>query len=144
MVISADTSFLFSLYGNDIQTPRAVAWMKSKKSALTLSSLAEYELANALRFAEFRGAIAPGEAALFWSQFETDKASGRIQIHLCNLADVIEQAKQLSASHTLTNGHRGFDILHVACALHIKAKQFLTFDKNQKILAEAEGLKVPF
>ena len=68
MVTCADTSFLFSLYGNDGHTSRAVAWMKSRRTAITLTSLNEYELGNALRFAEFRKVIAPGEAALFWAQ----------------------------------------------------------------------------
>jgi len=45
--------------------------------------------------------------------------------------------------HTLTGGHRGFDILHVAAALLVKAQQFLTFDGSQKKLAELEGLMVP-
>ncbi len=67
MVICADTSFLFSLYGNDANTPRAVAWMKTCRTALTLSAMNEYELGNALRFAEFRKGIGPGEAALFWA-----------------------------------------------------------------------------
>lgn len=143
MVICADTSFLFSLYGNDDHTPRAVAWMKSQRSALTLTSLSEFELGNALRFSEFRRGIAPGEAALFWAQFEADRASGRLQIHVCNLADVVDEAKRLSATHTLKGGHRGLDILHVATALVVKANQLLTFDGNQKKLAEAEGLVVP-
>jgi predicted nucleic acid-binding protein len=143
MVTCADTSFLFSLYGNDAHSARALAWMKKCKTALTLTSLGEYELANALRFAEFRKAIAPGEAALFWAQFEADKAGGRIQIHICNFADVVEEARRLSATHTLTGGHRGFDILHVAAALLMKANKFLTFDENQKKLAEAEGLVAP-
>jgi hypothetical protein len=39
--------------------------------------------------------------------------------------------------------HRGFDILHVASALIMKAQRFLTFDENQKKLTEAEGLVVP-
>lgn len=143
MVTGADTSFLFSLYGNDVHTPRALAWMKKQKTPLTLSVLSEYELANALRFAEFRKGISSGEAALFHAQFEADRASGRIQIRVCNLADVIDEAKRLSATHTLTGGHRGFDILHVATALHLGITRFLTFDDNQKILAKAEGLKVP-
>jgi len=33
--------------------------------------------------------------------------------------------------------------LHVATALHIGASEFLTFDANQKRLAESEGLVVP-
>lgn len=143
MVTCADTSFLFSFYGNDVHSPRAVAWMKSQRSALALTALSEYELGNALRFVEFREGIAPGEAALFWAQFEADRASGRLRIQVCNLADVVDEAKRLSATHTLTGGHRGFDILHVATALVLKARQFLTFDGNQKKLAEAEGLVVP-
>lgn len=143
MVICADTSFLFSLYGNDGNTPRAVAWMKSRRTALTLSSLNEYELGNALRFAEFRKMIGPGEATLFWAQYEADRASGRLKIQVCNLADVVDEANRLSASHTLTGGHRGFDILHLAAAVRLNAKQFLTFDGNQKKLAAAEGIVVP-
>ena len=143
MVTSADTSFLFSLYGNDAHTARAVTWLKKKKTPLTLTVLSEYELGNALRFAEFRGGIAPGEAALFSSQIEADRASGRLQIQVCNLAEVLDEAKRISATHTLTGGHRGFDILHVAAALHLGVKAFLTFDVNQKKLALAEGLKVP-
>ena len=38
---------------------------------------------------------------------------------------------------------RSFDILHVAAAIHLGAKEFLTFDANQRKLAEAEGFKVP-
>ena len=143
MVTCADTSFLFSLYGNDAHTPRAVAWVKSQRTVLTLTALNEYELGNALRFSEFRKGIAPGEAALFWAQFEADRASGRLQIHVCNLADIVAEAKRLSATHTLTGGHRSFDILHVAAALMMKAARLLTFDGNQKKLAKAEGLVVP-
>jgi hypothetical protein len=104
MVTCADTSFLFSLYGNDAHTPRVLAWMKSQRGALTLTTLSEYELGNALRFSEFRKGLAPGGAALFWAQFEADRASGRLQIQVCNLADVVDEAKRLSATHTLTGG----------------------------------------
>ena len=136
-------SFLFSLYGNDAHTPCAVAWTKSQRSALTLTSLSEFDLGNALRFAEFREGLAPGEAALFRAEFEADRESGRLRIQVCNLADVVDEAKRISATHTLTGGHRAFDVLHVAAALVVKARQFLTFDGNQRKLAEAEGVVVP-
>lgn len=143
MVVCADTSFLFSLYGNDSNTPRAVTWIKRQQFPIALTSLNEYELGNALRFAEFRKVIAPGEASLFWSEFEADLAEGRLLITVCNLADLIKEAKRLSSAHTLSGGHRGFDILHVAGSLVVKATQFLTFDGNQKKLAQAEGLTAP-
>jgi predicted nucleic acid-binding protein len=64
-------------------------------------------------------------------------------VETCNLADVLDEAKRLSAIHTVKGGHRGFDILHVAAALKLGATEFLTFDENQKRLAESEGLRVP-
>jgi len=143
MVSCADTSFLFSLYGNDCHTPKSIQWVSSQAHPLTLSTLNEYELGNALRFAEFRGMIEPGEAARYWADFEADCTCGRLRVEICNLAEIIEEAKRLSASYTLLAGHRGFDILHVAAARIMGARQFLTYDKNQKTLAEAKGLKVP-
>jgi len=34
-------------------------------------------------------------------------------------------------------------MLHVATALHLKIKIFLTFDQNQRALAKKEGLRIP-
>jgi len=143
MVICADTSFLFSIYGNDVHTPRAAKWLRARQSAVVITVLNEFELANALRFAECRGAIGRGEAALSWAQFESDRAAGRLAAQICNLGELVDEAKRLSATHTLAGGHRGFDILHVAAALKLGAGEFLSFDANQKKLAMAEGLAVP-
>lgn len=143
MVICADTSFLFSLYANDVHTPRALAWTQKNPLPIFLSVLTEYELGNALRFAEFRKGIAPGSAAIFWAQFVGDQNQDRIRVQISNLADMVEEAARLSATHTLAGGYRSFDILHVAAALQMKATTFLTFDANQKKLAKAEGLEVP-
>lgn len=143
MVISADTSFLFSLYGSDINTPPAIAWSMANTEAIFISSLNHFELINALRFAEFRKAIAPGSAAAFSTQFEFDILGGRIIEKTCNLAEILAEATRLSATHTLAGGHRGFDILHVAAAHIMGATHFLTFDANQRKLAENESLIVP-
>ena len=52
-------------------------------------------------------------------------------------------AERLSELHTESGGHRSMDILHVATAIELGAREFLTFDCNQKKLAKAEGLVVP-
>jgi len=143
MVIAVDTSFLFSLYGHDLHTSRALAWMRILENPLQITLLNEFELGNALRFAEFRKSIGKGDAAKFEDQFQIDRASGRLVWQITNLADVFHEAQRLSQQRTLQGGHRGFDILHVANALVMKATHFLTFDHNQKQLAEAEGLIVP-
>ena len=143
MVICCDTSFLFSLYGNDSHSSRAVEWIAQCTSPISLSPLTHYELGNALLFAEFRGFLKPGNAAQYWAFFEGAIARGRLIVEACNLADVVDDARRLSATHTLSGGYRSFDILHVATALQLRTTEFLTFDGNQKKLAEAEGLHVP-
>jgi len=143
MVVCGDTSFFFSLYGNDANSKRAVKWAAACRSSLTTSPYNIYELANALRFAEFRKAIRPGEAAMSWAQFEAAVQCGRLLKPVCNLADVLDEATRLSSTHTLAGGHRGFDVLHVAAGLVLRADEFLTFDANQIKLAQAEGLRVP-
>jgi predicted nucleic acid-binding protein len=60
----------------------------------------------------------------------------------CSVSDVLRRAEELSNRHTIAGGHRSFDILHVATALHLGAREFLTFDTNQRKLATAEKLKV--
>jgi predicted nucleic acid-binding protein len=58
-------------------------------------------------------------------------------------SSVHQRAEALSSAHTQASGHRLVDLLHVATALHLGVTEFLTFDGNQKALAEAEGLVVP-
>jgi predicted nucleic acid-binding protein len=143
MVIACDTSFLFSLYGSDVHSPRAVVWVAKNTVALYFNSLTHFEFGNAVRFSEFRKAIPVGSAAQYLAGFEAAIAQGRLIVVTSNLADVVDEAKRLSSIRTLSEGHRGFDILHVASALKMNATHFLTFDENQKKLAEAEGLVVP-
>lgn len=143
MVISTDTSFLFSLYGNDIHTVEAVDWCIRNSHAISISSLNHFELINALRFAEFRKTLKCGGAMLCEQLFNNAICEERIVEITINLSQILTEASRLSHVHTLTGGHRGFDILLVASAKIIGATHFLTFDANQKRLAEAEGLIVP-
>ncbi|MFT3990624.1 MAG: type II toxin-antitoxin system VapC family toxin [Luteolibacter sp.] len=144
MVISADTSFLFALYGNDSHTPSAARWLSFSTEPIRLSPFNDFELRNALRFAEFSKRIAPGESATHLALFESALSQGRLIPAKIDLPDILQEAHRLSLAHTLTGGHRGFDILHVASAKLIRATHFLTFDANQKKLATREGLIVPF
>ena len=59
-----------------------------------------------------------------------------------NLVALFARAETISVRHTETGGHRAFDILHVATARELGAREFLSFDANQRRLAAAEGLTV--
>ena len=55
---------------------------------------------------------------------------------------MLRRADDLSKRHTIKEGYRSFDLLHVATALHLAAKEFLTFDEKQGKLVAAAGLAV--
>lgn len=143
MVICVDTSFLFSLYGNDSKTEDAQRWSLQNQHVILITGLNHFELINALLFAEYRHAIKSGQSTKFAADFEFDIRGGRLVESSCEFKEILAEASRLSAAHTLTGGHRGFDILHVAAAKLIGATHFLTFDTNQKKLAAKEGLIVP-
>ena len=143
MVIVADTSFLFSLYGDDSHSCEAIAWLKERRQVVTITSMTEFELANAFRFASFRKVVTEEHAGLYWEHFTMDRAAGRITVRPANLANIIAKATKLSEQLTAQQGHRSFDILHVAGAIELGAEIFLTFDRNQASLAKSQELVVP-
>lgn len=59
MVISANTSFLFSLYGNDSHSTKTVTWSAGNMDPILISPFNRFELVNALRFAESEVLIVP-------------------------------------------------------------------------------------
>lgn len=143
MVIAADTSFLFALYGNDCHSEAAIEWISKSMNPIQISVFNDFELRNALRFSEFCRRVISGTSVEQLSLFENAIAEGRLMPCKSNLAEILTEATRLSSFHTLTGGHQGFDILHIAGAKIIGATHFLTFDANQRKLAESESLIVP-
>ncbi len=142
MAAVADTSFLFSLFGNDAHTPTAKSWVQQAQLPITVTALGRYELGNAIRFAAFRRAISSAEARASLAAFEADLRSGHLHQVSCDFAAIVTEASRLSELHTLGGGHRSFDILHVATARLLKATTFLSFDANQRKLATTLRLNV--
>ncbi len=59
-----------------------------------------------------------------------------------DLADVHSRAEILARRHAATLGTRTLDILHVAAAMLVGARTFVTGDRRQASLADAAGLEV--
>jgi predicted nucleic acid-binding protein len=143
-----DTSFLCAFYLKQSNSPAAAAHAATMKEGLHMTELLRYEFRQSLRFQVWRRAGNPSEgvaqvdadAAL--SQLEADLTSGVAVLVPCNLLAVVRRADELSQHHTIAEGHRSFDILHVATALVLEAEELLSFDDRQRKLARAEGLKV--
>ncbi len=141
--VAVDTSFLLSLLGTDSHTARALSVIKSLTCPLTLNSMNDLEVLNASFLAEFQGFKEVGSSALIEACLKKERAAGRFIYPPWNPEKAIARATELSRRHTLTQGHRTYDVLLVAAALELGATDFLTFDDRQAKLAVAEGLAVP-
>ena len=148
MIAFPDTSFLCAIYRSQDNSPQAAAYFKALPEALHVSGLLLYEFRQSLRFQVWlhRQDKAKGhpqadsERAL--ADLQTDLDTGTVVVATVDWPDVYRLAETLSTRHTMAGGHRSFDVLHVATALHLGAREFLTFDANQRKLAAAEKLKV--
>ena len=72
----------------------------------------------------------------------SDLDTGALVICPAEWAEVHQIAERPSNTYTKAEGYRAFDVLHVATALHLSAREFLSFDDRQRKLAKAEGLTV--
>lgn len=144
-----DTSFLCALYREQDNTERADAFMEQIDGDIVVSSQVLWEFRQSGRFQVFRHqrdntkGFSKSEAERMIEVLAANVKAGGLTLESVEWPDVHSIAETLSASHTMKGGHRPMDIIHLATAKHLGLKHFLTFDANQRQLAEAEGLVVP-
>ncbi|MBL9156425.1 MAG: type II toxin-antitoxin system VapC family toxin [Verrucomicrobiales bacterium] len=144
-----DTSFLCALYRTQVNSPRADQFMLQLNGALGVSSLLLLEFRQSVRLQirlhqnDRHKGFSQREGLQMLNDLQTDLNSGLLTTIPVDWSSVHQRAEALSSAHTQASGHRLVDLLHVATALHLGVTEFLTFDGNQKTLAEAEGLVVP-
>lgn len=142
MVAYADTSFLFSLYGNDANSPQARCIGDTLKGPLVFTPFHRLELCNAFRLAVFRRVLTPKRCESVLAQITADAKTGVLAETPVAWAEVFDQAEAISIAHTSALGTRAMDILHVAAASVLGVKEFFTFDARQNALALKMGLRV--
>ena len=76
------------------------------------------------------------------ASFGEDVADGRYAQADVLWRATLRRAGEISRAHTATVGCRSLDVLHVATALELGLRTFVTFDRRQQQLARVAGLKV--
>jgi predicted nucleic acid-binding protein len=150
MIHFPDTSFLCALYRTQIHSTSADQYIAKLNDPLMVSSLLLLEFRQSVRLQTWlylkdkNKGFSQEQGELMLHDLENDIKSGFLVTTPLDWPGVHQQAEELSHIHTVSNGHRLTDIIHVASAIHLGVTHFLTFDHNQKKLAQAEGLIVPF
>ena len=140
--VYVDPSALSRLFLNQPGAREMHLWRTRTKGSLPVTHHGRTELVNAVSLAVFRGERTQEQAVKAWSNIAADFEDGHlVQVDILWRA-ALNRAAELSRTHTPNLGTRALDVLHVACALELKLKHFMTFDERQQKLASACGLKL--
>ncbi len=137
-----DSAIIVKLYVQEATSLSAIRLVDVHAAPYTLTQWQALEVKNAIRLKAFRGEITAVEMNQSIAAFEQDIATGRWQRPPYTATTIEQKAEELSAGHSAILGCRTLDIIHVAAALVLGSKEFVTFDGRQGALAKKAGLTV--
>ena len=137
-----DTAIILKLYVQEATSPDALRLANECPAPYLLTPWQEIEARTALRLKVFRKEITATEMKASLGAFDEDILSGRWKTPEYKEATVWKFARDLCDRHAETIGCRTLDVLHVAVALSLGVKTFVTFDERQRAVAKLEGLTV--
>lgn len=139
----ADTGFLCSLYAPDAHSERAIARMEQQGSPILFTWLHQIEFRNALRLRVYRGEITRAQREASLRHIQADLTDGFLQLADPSHANLVLETERLSATFSEKLGTRSLDIMHVAMAIVLGSRNFISFDQRQLKLARSVGLDIP-
>jgi predicted nucleic acid-binding protein len=136
----ADPSAVLKLYVHEPESATMSVWRARVKGALPITPQGRLEITNGICLAAFRKAITGEAAADARRSFEEDLAEGRYTQIDVPWRATFKRAIEVSRTFTPTLGCRSLDVIHVATALELGLRDFVTFDRRQRQLARSVGL----
>jgi predicted nucleic acid-binding protein len=137
----ADPSALLKLYIHEPQSAAMSAWRARTAGALPVAPHGRVEIVNGICLAAFRRGISAEALKDALASFDEDFTAGRyVQADVLWRA-TLKRAGDISRTQTPALGCRSLDVIHVATALELGLRDFVTFDDRQRKLARATGLK---
>lgn len=118
------------------------ALRKKFRPPAVLTHLHRIELVAAFHLKVFRKEMPLAIATQAVADLQTDVDAGIWSTPSYDLAAVHARAEHLASRYAAKLGTRTLDILHVAAALELGEKRFVTSDVRQARLAAAVGLRV--
>jgi predicted nucleic acid-binding protein len=137
-----DTSIVTKWYVREADSEAALRLRQRFEPPAVLTHLHRLELSNAWHLKLFRKELKKSVLTRARQDLQTDVDAGVWIAPAYDLADVFLRAEELSAAHTPKLGTRSLDILHVAAALELSVRTFVTGDRRQAKLASACRLQV--
>jgi predicted nucleic acid-binding protein len=140
--VYVDPSALLKLYLKEPESRAMAVWRGKIGDPLVVTRHGRLELTNGICLALYRGIINAGTHRSALAALEDDFARGRYKQTDVLWRATLDRSCDLSREHTASLGCRSLDVLHVASAIELELKHFVTFDTRQQQLARSAGLKI--
>lgn len=137
-----DTSVLVQWYVLESGSAAAVALRTRTAPPVLLSPFHRVELTAALRLKVFRRELSSVVATQALGDFEAEVQAGLFEPADLAMGALCRRAEDLADSYSDQLGVRSLDVMHVASALELKCREFVTVDLRQGELAKVCRLKV--
>jgi predicted nucleic acid-binding protein len=144
MKLYADTSWwLGCKCRRDTQHQTALSLFEQEPEAEVLwTPWQRVEVFNGFCQAERAGFLRKGESRQIIRFLEQEVRIGYWPHVEFDWTDAVRTAGELRAEHSLKMVVRAMDLFHIAIAIEVGADALLSFDRDQRALAEASGLPV--
>ena len=137
-----DTGLLLKLYTAEPESPAVQAFVHHRAQAIQITDLHHAECVSAFRLKQFRGECTATEATGALKLLEEDIRAGVLRMVAVEWSQVWKKCRSLAEAHAALTGCRTLDALHVASALMLGAREFITSDHRQTAFASKVGLSV--
>jgi predicted nucleic acid-binding protein len=137
-----DPSALRSAYIHDDRSRRFCAWRARTSGTLVVTRHGRAELINSVMLGVFRRVLDQQSARAALTDVEADVSNGSLAVVDILWRRALDLAAELSTVHTAKLGVRTLDVLHVASAMTLEKRVFVTYDDRQAALARAVKLRV--
>lgn len=138
----ADPSALLKLYLNEPESRAMATWRAKVPGPLAVTHHGRVELVNGLSLAAHRRFLSGAALTAALAALDDDFEAGRYRQSDILWRSTLKRAGELSRRYTPELGTRSLDVLHVASALELGLRRFVTFDARQHQLAGKVGLKM--
>ncbi len=140
-MIYLDTSAFIKLYFLEDGSEYVQRCVMEQDHPLPFWEIQEMELTNACRLKAFWGDISTAEANAQIERMASRLHRGQYFVPEIDRGALMNAFRMLS-HQTPQFGCRSMDILHVACALQLLPRWFISYDHRQRALANHAGLTV--
>ena len=140
MKIYFDTGTLLKLYTTEPESQKVRDFVTSAGQRIPFLDLHRSECASALHLKAFRKECSLAQANRALADIDEDLRSGVLVRLLPEWEAIWNKTAELTVAHTASTGCRTLDTLHVACALILGFRNFVTSDARQAALVERVGI----